>query len=95
MVEWASIGRLRETRSPALGFDYMSSIDAIRWMFPHNRAAEEEIDEHFPIQIPAEGRGPIRFLQALCTLIRGIPPEQPRSTFLPVGRRSAEENGRR
>ena len=48
--------------------------------------------EHLPIEISAQGRVPRRHMEATCTPLRGIPPEQDRDRmFLFDRRRSREE----
>ena len=71
---------------------HYSSIDAIRWMFPHIAGSTPESREHLPIEISAQGRVPRRHMEATCTPLRGIPPEQDRDRmFLFDRRRSREE----
>jgi predicted ATPase len=93
MVEWANIARSREVRSFGFGADTLSSIDSIRWMFPHISGPVAEFEEHQPIAISAMGRLPLRDLMAKCTRLRGIPPEQDRNrTFFGDRRRQGKED---
>lgn len=78
MAEWSSIARLREGRAPSMFADPLSSIEAIRWMFPHGDADAFEPASHDPINLYATGRTLVERLSAACTHVRGVPPEPPR-----------------
>jgi energy-coupling factor transporter ATP-binding protein EcfA2 len=78
MVEWASIARSREVRSIGLSGETLSSIEAVRWMFPHMAALGRDDEEHDPISMSARGRVPMRRLVAKCGRLHGIPPEDAR-----------------
>ncbi|WP_184245768.1 AAA family ATPase [Novosphingobium chloroacetimidivorans] len=84
VVEWASVARNREVRS------FMSSAspglswsDAVRWLF-HQDTSEWQRSTSY-LRLAAEGRTPVRSLEAACEPVRGIAPE-PR--FKPLNRSS-------
>lgn len=88
MAEWAAIARSRDVRSFGISGDALSSIDAIRWMFPHSAHAELDMwEEHRRIDLEGHGRFPRRGLRALCERLKGVPPQtdQNRSFFASAG----------
>lgn len=85
-VSWSSTARLRDHR--AIGpYDPLSGIDAVRWLFPHSGAPADALDQdedrgitdsHLPLSLGCDGRGGLAGLEATCTRIRGILPEDAR-----------------
>lgn len=76
LSEWSNTAQAREARTGGMLRDYMSHIDAIRWMFPHNPSPADEMTEHFPITLAGHGETRHTRAHATCVPLRGIRPKR-------------------
>lgn len=83
-MDWSITARSREVRSVfAAREGALSSLDAIKWMFPHKLV--DGLARPEQIVLSMGGEWVVEKLVARCTLIKGIPPE---GLFNDVGRRN-------
>ncbi len=86
-VDWSITARSREVRSVfAAREGALGSLDAIKWMFPHNTV--DGLPRPEQISLKMQGSWIVERLVANCALLRGIPPE---SLFNEAGRRIRRE----
>lgn len=90
IVDWSITARSREVRSFFAGANdaALSSLDAIKWMFPHDNVNGLERPDRIALHM--RGGWIVDKLVAHCTLIKGIPPEDLFHDANRRGRRSRE-----
>ena len=78
-IEWFNVVRAREMRSVGPYLDQMSTIEALRWMFPAREGDVWGDTDPLPIKLETSASGGTDQLDISCEVVRGVlDPEQVR-----------------